>query len=89
MAGCDAVEQDDNVDDDDTHSSCSTVYTVGDISQITDDQNLDDIACVEDIEEDLSDDLTLEESEENGSVSADHSVCPGFTVVIDNIRKKK
>ena len=29
--------------------------------------------------------MTLEESEENGSVSADHSVCPGFTIVIDNI----
>ena len=38
LAGCDAVEQDDNVDDDDSHSSCSTVYTVGDISQIIEDQ---------------------------------------------------
>ena len=37
--------------DDDVPSSCRTVYTVGDVSAITEDNN-DDIACLDDIQDD-------------------------------------
>lgn len=86
LAGFDAlIEQD--VDKDDTHSGCSTVYTVGDVSLITND-NSDDVACIDDVEDDdLVSDLDEFTPEENlnESPNADQSTCPGYVLVIDNI----
>ena len=90
LAGCDALTEHDV--DDDTHSTCSTVYSAGDVSQITE-NNSNDIACIEDIEDELiededldtnSDDVTPGESEEslNRPDYAYRSfclICPGST----------
>ena len=71
----------DDDDDDDAYSSCSTVYTVGDVSVITEDYD-DDVACLDDIQDDkdVSTDLdepsSLSESN-NRSVNELQWLCDG------------
>ena len=80
---------------DDAYSTCSTVYTVGDVSIITDESDGDeDVACIDNIEDE---DLPLNsEDNEDQTDSTEHldqsplleaspSSCPGYTLVIDNI----
>lgn len=90
LAGHDTLAEPDE-DDNDAYSSCSTVYTVGDISVITGDNN-DDIACIDDIEDEEEGDVIMNLDESgpdetlNESENADQSsACPGYVLVIDNI----
>ena len=73
-------------DDDDAYSSCSTVYTVGDVSVITEDYD-DDIACLDDIQDDKDVSTDLDEpSSSSESNNTDQSMnCNGYVMVIDNI----
>ena len=73
--------------DDDVPSSCSTVYTVGDVSVITEDNN-DDIACLDDIQDDdvdVSTDLDGSASVSESENTDQSMNCPGYVIVIDNI----
>ena len=81
---------------DDAHSTCSTVYSVGDVSLVTNDED-DDVACIKDIEdEELDFPMDSEENEDETEsttepldksplLEARPGGCPGYTLVIDNI----
>jgi len=89
LAGYDALAEPDDDDDEQSSFTCSTVYTVEDVSVITDDNN-DDIACLDDIEneENLIADFneSIPEESFNESENVDQLItCPGFVLVIDNI----
>ena len=77
---------------DDVYSTCSTVYSVGDISIITNESN--DVSCIDDIEDDdfnspmdsgEDDESRVENTDQPLVLEARPSICPGYTLVIDNV----
>ena len=81
---------------DDDNCSCSTVYSVGDISSITGASN--DVACIDDVQEcdyeyeesDDAEELTVNTSINQSGIAQEQvlsttPISPGYVLVIDNI----
>lgn len=79
-------------DEGDVNSTCSTVYSIGDVSIITNKSN--DVSCIDDIEDDdfclpmdsgEDDESRIENTDQPLLLEARPSICPGYTLVIDNV----
>lgn len=85
LFGCEIIS--DNASDDDTCSSCSSVYTIGDVSIISEisDSECEEFSAVEDEEGDVIEDMNDSDGPQELRSDITTSGCLGFVVCIDNV----